>query len=403
MTATRIGSVVPRGSRHVFGFLLTALLVETLFFVVLSPLLPVYARELHLGRVAAGVMSASYAIGYGLAAIPAGAIVGRTGDRRVSLGGLMLVGLSCTAFGTVHNVVALDAARTITGVGAAAVWAGSIPWLVSLGGEGARGRLIGLAFSAASAGACAGPAVGALATITGPEPVFLVLGILIVALGFAGMRASAGAGSGGRSRSPRSSLSARALGRAIGAAGARPAIAMVALPSVAFGAIGVLLPLRLRGLGVAETGIASGFLIAALLEIVANALVGRWFDHSGGARVLRVTLIASTACLAAMALPLPAWLLLVALIASLPVIGSVWVPALATLSDVVERHGSQPGVALGLFNLTWAVCQITGAVGGAQLSALGEAVPLNLMALLCAAGAVAAARLRAAAGSQRRA
>ena len=56
-----------------FAYLLAALLVETLFFVVLSPLLPVYARELHLGRTGAGLMSACYAIGYGLAAVPAGA------------------------------------------------------------------------------------------------------------------------------------------------------------------------------------------------------------------------------------------------------------------------------------------------------------------------------------------
>jgi len=401
MTATRIGSLVPRGSRHVFSFLLTALLVETLFFVVLSPLLPVYTRELHLGRVAAGVMSASYAIGFGLAAIPAGAIVGSIGDRRVAIGGLMLVGLSCTAFGTVRNVVALDGARTLTGVGAAAVWAGSIPWLVSLGAEGARGRLIGLAFSAASAGACAGPAVGALATITGPEPVFLSLGILIIALGLAGIRAAAGAGGSIASRAPRSTLSGRALGHALHAPGAQPAIAMVALPSVAFGVIGVLAPLRLRALGVAEPGIAAGFLAAAFVEVVTNALVGRWFDRSGGARVLRVTLTGSTACLVAMALPLPAGLLLVCLIVSLPVIGSVWVPALATLSDVVEAHGSQPGVALGLFNLTWAGSQITGAVGGAQLSALGEAVPLGVLAILCAAGAGAAGRLRGAVAQPR--
>ena len=58
---------------------------------------------------------------------------------------------------------------------------------------------------------------------------------------------------------------------------------MVVLPTLAFGASGVLLPLRLRGLGVAEVGIATAYLLAAILEVIVNPLVGRWFDRSGGA------------------------------------------------------------------------------------------------------------------------
>jgi hypothetical protein len=40
MTAAEAEVVVARSKRPVFAFLLAALLVETLFFVVLSPLLP---------------------------------------------------------------------------------------------------------------------------------------------------------------------------------------------------------------------------------------------------------------------------------------------------------------------------------------------------------------------------
>src|ERR1700689_5516905 len=92
MTATRIGSVVPPGRQRVFAYLLAALLVETLFFGLLSPLLPLNARELHLGRVSAGVMSASFSVGYGVAAVPAGAIVASLGQRTGSLGGVTAVG-----------------------------------------------------------------------------------------------------------------------------------------------------------------------------------------------------------------------------------------------------------------------------------------------------------------------
>jgi predicted MFS family arabinose efflux permease len=295
--------------------------------------------------------------------------------------------VSCAAFALVHDTVALDVARTVTGVGAAAVWAGSIPWLVSLGGEGNRGRLIGLAFSAASAGACAGPAVGALATLIGPRDAFLGLSVLILGLVVAGTLASTGR------EPPRPVRSPRALRRAVCSPGARLALAMVALPSLGFGVAGVLLPLRLRGLGVAEVLIATGYLVAAALEVMANALVGRWFDRSGGARVLRLTLLGSAACVTAMALPLPAPALLVALVLSLPVIGSVWVPSLGQLAASVEAGGGQAGVALGLFNVCWAACQIVGAVGGAQLSRLGQAIPFALLVSLYALGTRATGRL----------
>jgi predicted MFS family arabinose efflux permease len=388
MTVTDAGWLVPRSEWPVFAYLLAALLVETLFFVVLSPLLPVYARELHLGRTGAGLMSASYAIGYGLAAVPAGSLVGAIGQRWVSLGGLAMIGVSCAAFALGRQVVVLDVARLVTGAGAAAVWAGSIPWVESLGRPQDRGRLIGVAFSAASAGACAGPAVGAIATLTGPRPAFLGLSALIFALFAAGVVISAGQPPVPPRRVP------RAVRSALRSPGTVTALAMVVLPTLAFGVSGVLLPLRLRGLGVAEVGIATAYLLAAVLEVVVNPLVGRWFDRSGGARVLRATLRGSAVCVLALALPLPASLLLGALVVSFPVLGASWVPSLAHLSALVERQGGGSGVALGLFNISWAISQVVGAVGGAELSHLGEAVPFLVLVVLFVIGARAASTIK---------
>lgn len=387
MTAGDAEWVVARSDWPVFAFLLAALLVETLFFVVLSPLLPVYARQLHLGRTGAGVMSACYAIGYGIAAVPAGSLVGAIGQRWVSLGGLSMIGISCAGFALGHQVIVLDAARLATGAGAAAVWAGSIPWLESLGRPGDRGRLIGLAFSAAAAGACAGPAVGAVATLTGPRPAFLGLSILIALLCAAGIVISAGRQPPAPRRVP------RAVRAALRSPGTVTALAMVVLPTLGFGASGVLLPLRLHGLGVAEVGIATAYLLAAVLEVIVNPGVGRWFDRRGGTRVLRATLGGSAACAAALALPLPAAALLAVLVVSFPVIGASWVPALAQLSASVEREGGASGVALGLFNISWAVSQVVSAVGGAELSRLGAAVPFLVLVVLFLAGVRAASAL----------
>jgi predicted MFS family arabinose efflux permease len=389
------GPLIPPGQRRVFGYLLAALFVETLFFVVLSPLLPVYARELHLSRSAAGLMSASYSIGYGLAAIPAGAAVGVVGARRVSLGGLTLVGASCAAFGAARVPGLLDLARALTGAGAACVWAGSIPWMESLAGGHDRGRVIGVAFAAASAGSCAGPAVGALATVTGPRPVFLALSIVIGSLVVWGAVVSAGREPPLPTRASGVREAIDSMRHGLRAPQAGVALAMVALPTVGLGVCGVLLPLRLRGLGVAELAIAVAFLTAAVLEVPTNPLVGRWFDRRGGALVLRWMLLLCAAAVTVLALPLPAAALLPALVLVYLVINACWVPALAQLSTTLERGGAAPGVALGLFNVSWAIFQVVGSIGGAELSRVGVAVPFLLLTALFAAGARATSRLSA--------
>jgi MFS family permease len=226
-----------------------------------------------------------------------------------------------------------------------------------------------------------------VATLTGPRPAFLGLSVLIFALFVAGTVVSAGRRPAAPVRVP------RAVRSALRSRGTVPALAMVVLPTLAFGVSGVLLPLRLRGLGVAEVGIATAYLLAALLEVIVNPLVGRWFDRSGGALVLRATLGGSAACVFALALPLPASVLLGVLVGSFPVLGANWVPSLAQLSASVEREGGASGVALGLFNISWAVSQVAGAVGGAELSRLGAAVPFLLLVALFLVGARAASAL----------
>jgi predicted MFS family arabinose efflux permease len=398
MSVTGTGALIPRERRPVFHYLLAALLIETMFFVVLSPLLPVYARELHLSRSAAGLMSACYSIGYGLAAIPAGNAVAIVGARRVSLGGLALVGLACAAFGAARNVLLLDLARVATGAGAAAVWAGSIPWMESLADGQDRGRLIGVAFAAASMGACAGPAVGALATLTGPRPVFLVLGVVIGVLVVWGAMVSVGADP---PRPPRSGAGTRAALTAMRAGLRAPgtviALWMVALPTIGLGVCGVVLPLRLRGLGVAEPAIAAAYLTAAVLEVPVNPAVGRWFDRRGGPLVLRWLLLACAVCLAVLALPLPAAAVAVGLVLVYIALNACWVPSLAQLMTSLDRTGAAPGLALGLFNVSWAIFQVIGSIGGAELSRTGDAVPFALLAVLFTVSTRVASRLDAAA------
>jgi predicted MFS family arabinose efflux permease len=387
MTATR-RRVVPRVETTTFAFLMAALMVEMIFFIVLGPLLPHYASTLHLSKLGAGVLSASYSIGCGIAALPAGTLVARTGPRGVTIGGLLIIGIACAGFALAGDVALLDAARIIQGIGAAALWAGAIAWLMALGEESERGRLIGLAFSAAGLGACVGPAVGALATVVGPRAVFLGLAAVIVALAGAGAMIA-------MRRPPVARVPAsRGMRTALRSPATRHALWMVALPSLGFGVAGVLVPLRLHALGVGGAAIAGAYFAASVLETLVNPLVGRWYDRRGGRVVLRATLLCSLACAIVLAPPLPDLALLLALIVSWPVIGSVWVPALAELTGAVERAGAGSGLALGLFNLDWAIVQSIGAVAGGQFARTFEAGPFIVLAIMYAAGLMSLSRAR---------
>jgi MFS family permease len=371
--------LLARRERATFAFLLGALLLEMVFFIVLGPLLPHYASQLHLSKLGAGVLSASYSLGCGVAAVPAGMLAGRVGARALTVGGLLLVGVACAAFALGTQVAELDAARALQGVGAAGLWAGAIGWLMDLGGSEDRGSLIGIAFSAAGVGACVGPAIGALATLAGPRPVFLVLAVLIVAMAGAGAMISDHPG-------PRREAHAEPGTRAtLGSRVTRRALAIAALPSLAYGVAGVLVPLRLHALGVGSAVLAAAYIAASVLETLVNPLVGRWYDRSGGPRIVRLTLLASIVCLFALGFLPSLATLLVALIVSWPVLGSAWVPALADLTAAMERSGASPAFALGVFNLCWAVFQSLGAIGGAQLGRWWEAGPFVLLAALYAA------------------
>src|SRR6266516_5889723 len=156
-------------------------LVDTMFFTALTPLLPHYVHKLDLGKGAAGLRKAMYPAGALLAAIPGGMAAARFGVKPTVLTGLSLLALTTTAFGLADSVWALDLARFVQGVSSAFSWTGGLAWLVAAAPAGRRGELIGAAFGAAIAGALFGPVLGAVASVTGTDVAFgAVAGLAVV-------------------------------------------------------------------------------------------------------------------------------------------------------------------------------------------------------------------------------
>ena len=140
-----------------------AVLVDTMFYAAIAPLLPAYQDDLGLSKTAAGVLSASYAAGTLLAALPAGWLAGRVGAKPTMLAGLALLSGSSLVFGLAESIVLLDASRFVQGVGGACSWAGGLAWLLAVAPRERRGELIGTALGAAIFGVLLGPVLGGAA------------------------------------------------------------------------------------------------------------------------------------------------------------------------------------------------------------------------------------------------
>src|SRR5215218_6334787 len=97
--------------RRLFPLVAAVVLVDTMFFAAVAPLLPHYSDELGLSKSAAGVLAAAYPAGTLVGALPSGWLAARAGVKPTVLLGLTLLASTSLVFGFANNVVVLDAAR----------------------------------------------------------------------------------------------------------------------------------------------------------------------------------------------------------------------------------------------------------------------------------------------------
>ena len=368
-------------------------LVDTMFYAAITPLLPHYSDELGLSKAEAGMLTAAYPAGTLLGSLPSGWVAVRIGARRTVLLGLASLAASSVAFGLGESLAVLVAARFVQGLGGAASWTGSLAWLVAAGPPERRGELIGTAFGAAVGGALLGPVLGGLATETSPEAAFSAVAALAAGLLVATLTTPA---------------PPRRVHRPGGFAAAlrhRPVLAGMALTVLVglfFGVLEVLVPLRLDELGAGAAVVAGTFLLVAALQAVASPVAGRYLDRRGPLPLVRAALVAAVA----VALILPALEevapLVVVAVAAGPLVGMLWVPGMKVVSDGTDAAGLDQAFAFALVNLTWAAAQATGSGGGGALAgAAGDWAAYGAVAATMAAALVVALSARTSSAERR--
>jgi MFS family permease len=362
--------------RRLVAFVCVVVFVDTMFYAAITPLLPTLKDQYDLSKSAAGILAAAYPAGTLVGAIPGGWMASRFGVRRTVISGLGLMVGASVAFAFADNIVVLDIARFTQGLGGAASWAGALGWLIGAAPRDRRGELIGTGLAAAVAGALFGPVLGAAAHALGQGPVFGAVGVAGVGLMLWASRLE-GADVGG-------ATSWRTLLSSLGDRRVAAGMWLTTLPSILYGTMTVLGPLRLDELGAGTAAIAGVFLGSAGLEALAAPVVGRVSDRRG--RLLPSLLGVTGGGVAMLVLPWPssAWVLAVLIILSGPLIGILYTPAMAMLSDGAESFGVAQGFAFSLVNLAWASGQALGDAGSARLAdAVGDHVPYLVLAGAC--------------------
>jgi len=354
-------------------------LVDTMFYAAITPLLPKLAGDLDLGKNGAGVLTGAYAAGALLGSLPAGWLIARTGVKPTVLVGLTLMSVSCLAFAFGATIAVLDGARFLQGVGGAFSWAGGMAWVAAEAPRERRGAMLGSAMGFAIFGVQLGPVVGAVARGVGQPVAFSSTVLFGLALGVWAWSTPA----------PPTGETLATPGEALRSRTMLAGMWLTALPAAAFGVLDVLAPLRLDALGASALALGLTFFAAAGVEAIVTPAIGRYTDRAGARAVVRVGLAVTVAALVVVQLPGTAAGLAIVVIAVSGLLGVLWVPAMALLTGGADRIGLDHGFAFAYFNLAWAAGFSLGAFAGGTVAEITtDAVAYTAVAALYAISAL---------------
>ena len=366
------------GVRRLLALTCAIVLVDTIFYGALVPLVPSLSADLGLSKPGVGVLTGAFGAGVLVGSVPGGYLTFRIGVKPTVLAGLGIFSLTSLAFGFAESQATLVAARFGEGFGSALSWVAAFTWLVNRAPESRRGEMIGTLLSAAVVGALLGPVLGSLAAALGIPLVFTamaVLGLFICA--WAAMEPAPG---------PDKRRSFLRMTRAVAQPGFARGLWLIALSPLLFASLLVLIPLELGSLGWGATAVGAVFLAGAALEAIAQPLIGRWTDRVGWRVPVRAGLLGAIPTLLVLPWADGPWLLVPLVVFGGMVFSASVTPGTVLFSRGAQEAGVDQAVVFGACNLTWA----SGSAFGPPLAGLladlgGDALSYLVLAGVCVA------------------
>ena len=143
------------------------ILCSTKFFVmagqgVVSPVLPLYAKEYGVGATVVGLTLTVFALARLIVNVPAGMIADRFGRRILLVGGPLITSIGMFGSGQAGDITELLVWRFVAGAGSAFYMSGAMIYLIDIAPPLKRTRYIATNQWALSVGVALGPGIGGL-------------------------------------------------------------------------------------------------------------------------------------------------------------------------------------------------------------------------------------------------
>jgi MFS family permease len=147
---------------------------------VVSPALPTFARTFGVSIKAVTFLVTVFSLSRLCFAPVSGLLAQRLGERRIYIGGLLIVALSTAACAFSQTYWQLMLFRILSGIGSTMFYVSALGLMIHISPPDARGRIAGLFTTSFMVGAVGGPAVGGLAAGWGLTAPFVVYGVALL-------------------------------------------------------------------------------------------------------------------------------------------------------------------------------------------------------------------------------
>ena len=376
--------------RRTAAAVLPIVFLDSLMMFAIVPLLPAYARSLHLSTAQIGLVVAVFSAAVLVLAPPVGHLAGRVGVRRFTIFGVALLAVSTLGYGAADSFWTLLAARAVQGASSAISWTAGMGWLSAATPADRRGRALGTAMAAATSGSVLGPlAGGPIGAAFGIRAPFVLMGGVAVALTvFAALSGSE------PPQPPRGQPVRETLAAALHSPEVVAGLVVTAMVAVDSGALDTLVPLTMGSAGYGTGAITLVVVISGVIAVGVNQGVGMIYDRVGGVRIAIPAILVTAATLAGLSTANAVALAIAGFLIATPFISAQYAVAFPLCAAGADRAGVPHSSVFGLINLAWGLGFAAGpAIGAAVASAGTDRLAYGIFALLTLGVGIALRRL----------